>query len=84
VTVDGVEETRTVTLDPTEITTLPREPDQKNASVVTGGVDEKVDVSSEVALVLLGLLALELGLRAAHRLRPKRARRKGDVAPAGG
>lgn len=82
VSLDGQSERRVVTLDETELTTAPREPDKTDERVVTGGVDNQVDVSSEVALVLLALLVLELGLRAAHRLKPKRARRRGDVKAA--
>ena len=78
VSVDGNGERRIVTLDAGEVTTAPKEPDKADARVVTGGVDERVDVSSEVALSLLALLALELVIRAASRFRPKRARRRGD------
>lgn len=78
---DGTDERRIVRLDPNEITTLPRAPDAQKDRVLTGGVDNDVDISSEVALLLLLLLALELGLRAAGRLKPKRGRRKTDPRP---
>ena len=78
VLVEGAAEQRIVTLDPAEITTAPREPDQNDERVVTSGVDNQVDASSEIALVLLGLLAIELALRAFGRLAPRRRRRRGD------
>ncbi|MCC6899328.1 MAG: VWA domain-containing protein [Polyangiaceae bacterium] len=78
VRVEGTTEQRIVTLDPAEITTAPHEPDQHDERVVTSGVDNQVDASSEVALALLALLALELVLRATRRLAPRRNRRRAD------
>ncbi len=78
---DGVTEHRTVNLASAEITTLPLEPNQNGERTVTTGVESQVDVSSEVALVLLALLVLELALRAAGRLAPRRARRRADPTP---
>ena len=79
VSLDGAAERRVVTLEASEITDAPREPDQADERVVTGGVQNEVDVSSDVALLLLVLLALELGLRAFRRFEPKRRRRRGDL-----
>jgi von Willebrand factor type A domain/Aerotolerance regulator N-terminal len=81
VSVDGSSEARVVTLDPREITTPPREPDTAAEHVQTGGVDQRVDVSSQLALALLLLLVAELTLRAAGRTRARARRRRRDPAP---
>ena len=79
-TVDGTHE-RTVTLDPLEITTEPRE----IAATAASGAGRKapslgVDVSSELVLLLLGLIGLELGLRAARAFGTLRHRRDERLA----
>jgi len=64
VSIGSHEEIRTVTLDPQEITADPR-PAPKGTGSLTGGQQQELtDVSLEAALLLIGLLGLELGLRA--------------------
>jgi hypothetical protein len=77
---DGALESRIVGVEAPEIIAQPKEPDAGDAKVMTGGVDGQVDVSRELALLLLALFALELAARAAGRLRPRRRRRGGDAA----
>jgi hypothetical protein len=78
-TVDGSHE-RTVTLDPLEITAEPKE-SKASAAVAKGAKPAPgVDVSSEVVVLLLGLIGLELGLRAARALGTLRRRRDERIA----
>jgi len=78
VAIDGDVETRFVTIDGREVTTLPHEPAAQADPVLTGGVQSKVDISSEVALALLGLLLAELVLRSLGRFGLRRGRRRSD------
>jgi len=64
VSIGSHDEVRTVTLDPQELTADPRAPPGGSASVTGGQQQELTDVSLEAALLLIGLLGLELGLRA--------------------
>jgi hypothetical protein len=68
------DELRVVTLNEGELTELPREPDAKEKGVIVGGVETRVDASSELAWILLALFVLELALRTAARLAPKKRR----------
>jgi von Willebrand factor type A domain/Aerotolerance regulator N-terminal len=64
VRVDEQRQERVVTLDPSEITTLPQKPPSSAAQGRAGGDSGNVDASPELGFVALALLALELGLRA--------------------
>ncbi|HEV8547809.1 MAG TPA: VWA domain-containing protein [Polyangiaceae bacterium] len=61
---DGREETRTVTLDPQEITADPQPPPKNTAVAASGAERELTDVSVEAGFLLAALLGLELALRA--------------------
>lgn len=78
-TVDGTHE-RSVTLEPNELVAEPRP--VAAAAAAGGGPSEPagVDVSGEVVWLLLGLLGVELGLRAARVVAARRARRDERVA----
>jgi hypothetical protein len=78
VTIDDSVETRFVTIDGREVTTPPREPSARVDPVLASGVQSRVDISSEVALALLGLLLAELVLRALGRFGLRRGRRRSD------
>jgi hypothetical protein len=58
------EEQRTVTLDPQEITAEPVPPPAPNSASLDASAAELLDASPEVAAVLVGLLLLDLVLRA--------------------
>jgi hypothetical protein len=64
------EELRTVVLDPAEITTLPTPPAPELSEPPVRAGAGSVDVSAESAILLVLLLALELGLRAWRGARP--------------
>ena len=78
-TVDGSHE-RTVTLDPAEITTDPREAPTAESGPAEAATAPGVDVSSELVLLLLVLVGLELGVRATRVLGTRRRRRDERVA----
>lgn len=67
-------EARVVTLNEQELVDSPREPDAKEKGVVVGGVETRIDASSDLAWILLALFVFELGLRALSRLAPKKRR----------
>lgn len=73
VVIDDAVESRIVTIESREVTTPPQEPGAQAERVITGGVQNRVDVSAEAALLLLLLFSAELGLRAAGRFRRRRA-----------
>jgi hypothetical protein len=79
VRIDEQTETRTVTIDPAEIVTPPQPLGARTAKTA-GGERAPIDASSDVAGVLVGLFAAELGLRA---LRRWGRRRPGLHPPAG-
>jgi hypothetical protein len=62
--IDDRRETRVATLEPSEITTLPRTAPGSAARARAAGNAGNVDASPELGLVALALLTLELGLRA--------------------
>ncbi|MBM4361870.1 MAG: VWA domain-containing protein, partial [Deltaproteobacteria bacterium] len=66
VTVDGVTEARIVTLAPTELLAEPRSPVEGTATASATTREERplLPVSREATLVVLGLVAVELALRA--------------------
>ncbi|HEY2734845.1 MAG TPA: hypothetical protein VGI70_12710, partial [Polyangiales bacterium] len=71
-TIDDRHEERVATLEPAEITTLPAKP-ANNAALTRGsGNAGKIDASPELGYALLGLLALELLLRAFRRATSER------------
>ena len=72
VRVDDKQEERVVTLDPSEITTLPQKPPNGAAQARANANAGNVDASPELGLVALALLALELGLRVFRRLTRER------------
>jgi hypothetical protein len=63
-TLGSREETRTVTIDPQEITADPVAPSASNAAGPPGARRELTDVSREVGWLLVALLGLELAWRA--------------------
>jgi hypothetical protein len=69
---DASESLRIVTVDPDELSRKPRDADSSGAVVAAGAPEGPVDASSEIALVLLVLLAGELALRSAGRMRRRR------------
>lgn len=73
VVIDGAVEGRIVTIESREVTTPPEEPGAQAERVITGGVQNRVDVSSEAALVLLLLFSGELALRGVGRFRRRRS-----------
>ncbi|HYQ28192.1 MAG TPA: VWA domain-containing protein, partial [Polyangiaceae bacterium] len=79
VRIDDRPEERVVTVDPSEITTLPQKPPENAAQARAGNNAGSVDASPELGFVALALLALELGLRIFRRLTGERA---GTVNPA--
>ena len=70
--VGGEPQTRIVTLDGREITDAPRPLDAAVAERARAAAPTQIDASREVALLVLGLLALELGLRVVGRLLRRR------------
>ena len=78
-TVEGTHE-RTVTLDPLEITTEPREIAAAASGAGRTSPAPGVDVSSEFVWLLLALVGLELGLRAARAFGSLRRRRDERMA----
>jgi hypothetical protein len=70
--IDDKQEERVVTLDPNEITTLPRKPPNGAAQARASANAGNVDASPELGFVALALLALELGLRVFRRLARER------------
>jgi hypothetical protein len=73
-------ELRVVTLNEQELVDAPREPDAKEKGVVVGGVETRIDASSDLAWILLVLFVLELGLRTVSRLAPKKRRASDGAA----
>ncbi|MBX3182974.1 MAG: VWA domain-containing protein [Polyangiaceae bacterium] len=83
VSIDGGESYRVVELSAEEVLTAPGALDQPSLTSAEGAQRARIDVSPHVALVLLGLLALELVMRLFGRLRAgpeRRARRRSDAA----
>ncbi|HKO47556.1 MAG TPA: VWA domain-containing protein [Polyangiaceae bacterium] len=72
VRIDEKPEERVVTVDPSEITTLPQKPPESAAKARTSANAGSVDASPELGFVALALLALELGLRVFRRLTRER------------
>jgi hypothetical protein len=72
VRVDGVEQTRVVRIDESEIVDAPG--DVRAGPRASGGKGPggSIDASPELALVLLGLFALELAVRVASQARRRR------------
>jgi Mg-chelatase subunit ChlD len=73
---------RTVTLDPLEITSEPRQPAAAAKAPGAGKAGPGVDVSSDVVSLLLGLVALEVALRAARAVSVLRRRENRPAAAA--
>jgi len=71
--IDDKPEERVVTVDPSEVTTLPRKPPENAARARANAHAGSVDASPELGFVALALLALELGLRVFRRLTRERA-----------
>ena len=69
---DDKTEERVVTLDPSEITTLPQKPPAGAAQARANANAGNVDASPELGLAALALLALELALRAYRRFTRER------------
>jgi Mg-chelatase subunit ChlD len=65
--IDDQREQRVVTLDPSEITTLPQKPPNNAAQARAGGSSGSVDASPELGFLALALLSLELGWRVLRR-----------------
>jgi len=61
-----------VTVDPIEITTLPRKPPESAAQARASANPGSVDASPELGFVALALLGLELGLRVFRRVTRER------------
>jgi hypothetical protein len=78
---DTGETLRVVTVDAEELTRRAKAADAAGAVVAEGAAESRVDASREIALLLLVLLAVELGLRAHGRLRRRRrpSERAGDT-----
>jgi len=70
--IDDKPEERVVTVDPTEITTLPQKPPESAARARADANAGSVDASPELGFVALALLALELGLRVFRRVTRER------------
>jgi hypothetical protein len=73
--IDDKPEERVVTVDPSEITTLPQKPSDSTAHARANASAGSVDASPELGFVALALLALELGLRVFRRLTRQRVLR---------
>jgi hypothetical protein len=71
--IDDKREERVVTLEPSEITTLPQKPPANGAQARAAGNAGSVDASPELGFIALALLALELGLRVVRRVLRERA-----------
>lgn len=69
--VDGESEKRVVTLESSEILSRPAPPAARRGVVETSGKAVQVDVSRDVALIVLGLFTIELLLRALGRRIPR-------------
>jgi Mg-chelatase subunit ChlD len=78
---DDASTERTVTLDPLEITSEPRQPTAASKVLGAGKSGPGVDVSFEMVWLLLALVALEVGLRAARAVGGLRRR---ETHPAAG
>jgi hypothetical protein len=78
--IDDKLEERVVTVDPSEVTTLPQKPPPNAEQARANANAGSVDASPELGFVALGLLALELGLRVFRFL----LRRRGNVRDAEG
>ena len=74
---DKTEQSRVVSVDPGEVLAAPRPAPSRSAAGATGGA-ARIDVSSEVALLLVALLALELLTRMV-RLRASRRAATGPL-----
>jgi len=70
--IDDKPEERVVTVDPSEITTLPQKPPETSAQARASANAGSVDASPELGFVALALLALELALRVFRRLTRER------------
>ncbi|HEY0463369.1 MAG TPA: VWA domain-containing protein, partial [Polyangiaceae bacterium] len=70
--IDDKPEERVVTVDPTEITTLPQKPPDSTAQARANANAGSVDASPELGFVALALLFLELGLRVYRRVTRER------------
>ena len=73
--VDDKPEERVVTVDPSEITTLPQKPPDSATQARANAAAGSVDASPELGFVALALLALELGVRAYRRFMRERSSR---------
>jgi Mg-chelatase subunit ChlD len=67
VRIDDQREERVVTIEPSEITTLPQKPPRSAAQARAEGNASNVDASPELGFMALALLALELGFRVLRR-----------------
>jgi hypothetical protein len=79
VNVGGNETLRIVTLDPDELVRKPREPVAAGVVAGTNPSDARIDASSELALVLMILVTIELAVRFFGRTRRRRVGRAGDL-----
>jgi hypothetical protein len=70
--IDDKPEERVVTVDPSEITTLPQKPPDSAVKARASANAGSVDASPELGFVALALLALELGLRIFRRITRER------------
>jgi len=70
--IDDKPEERVVTVDPSEITTLPQKPPESATRARASANAGSVDASPELGFVALALLSLELGLRVFRRLTRER------------
>lgn len=80
VRIDDRPEERVVTVDPSELTTLPQKPPENAAQARANAHPGSVDASPEIGFVALALLALELAVRVFRRV--TRARGNASVAAA--
>jgi hypothetical protein len=72
--IDDRSEERVVTVEATEITSLPQKPPQSALRALANAQAGSVDASPELGFVALALLALELAVRAFRQLTRERAR----------
>ena len=66
--INDVPEERIVTIDPSEVTTLPKKPPPNAEQARADSTAGKVDASPELGWIALALFGLELGLRVFRRL----------------